>query len=146
MPRIDYDAAMTGWANRAGAIIASGRLAEIPSAAGVSTMSDLPNAATVGPHRYRIEAVDGILRDAGARGETFSDRLHIRVDSQNLAPTVEREVLVHELLHAIIASTPVRGVCTLNDEDEERFISALAPALLELLRENPDIVTYLTAS
>ena len=48
----------------------------------------------------------------------------------------EQEVVLHEVLHAC-------GYPTLCGKDEE-FVDTIAPSLLQVLRDNPSLVEYLT--
>lgn len=98
----------------------------------------VPQHVIVGPHRYRIVMVpDGVLDDAGRHGQCSAHRLVIAVD-QGQAPSQAADTILHELVHAMLATLD------LSDEDEERVALALGPALLLLLRSNPDLVDYLT--
>lgn len=53
-----------------------------------------------------------------------------------------REVLVHELLHAAF---DVTGLDQQEGANEEATVSALAYPILAILRDNPDLVAFLTA-
>lgn len=55
-----------------------------------------------------------------------------------------RETLLHEILHAVICLSGTRAVLDLETEDEEKLITLLTPALLCVLRDNPDVVRFLT--
>lgn len=57
------------------------------------------------------------------------------------APAVEREQLLHELLHACAFDSNF----TLPYEQEEHMVRVVTPRLLHLLRANPHIVAFLTA-
>lgn len=52
---------------------------------------------------------------------------------------VQRDTLMHELLHALSDTYGVEWV-----KDEERMVSRLAPLLLTVLRDNPTLVEALT--
>lgn len=55
----------------------------------------------------------------------------------------ERDTLLHEALHALFNLTGLDE--KLSDEDAEDIILRLSPAILTLMRENPQFVSYLTA-
>lgn len=98
-----------------------------------------PRHVHVGPHRYRI-TVDhtGALGDAGRAGQCSPSRLTITL-SDGQTRTQLADSLLHELTHAMLQPVGI-------DEDiEERVCSTLGPALLHLLRNNPDLVNYLMA-
>jgi hypothetical protein len=51
-----------------------------------------------------------------------------------------RATLLHEILHACIRSSDP----TLDDEHEETVVAAMTGPLLSMLRDNPDVLDYLT--
>jgi hypothetical protein len=51
-----------------------------------------------------------------------------------------RATLLHEILHACIRSSDP----TLDDEHEETVVAAITGPLLSMLRDNPDVLDYLT--
>lgn len=58
-----------------------------------------------------------------------------------LVPDKEREVVVHETLHACCAAAALG----LDVDTEERLVSNLAGPVLDLIRSNPALLTYLTS-
>lgn len=105
-----------------------------------------PDKVKVGPHVYRIvrdrAAIDraGQAMSATLLGHCDRQALEIAV-APDLAGTVTAETVVHELLHAITDLTGLED--RLGDALEEEVVRALSPRLLELLRDNPDLVAYL---
>ncbi len=105
----------------------------------------VPVRLAIGAHVYTVDTSDearNSLYDDNARGDSFPDRAKIRV-RHDLAPSVQREVLIHEAMHCMWAQT---GLRTNNDVDEEAVIATLAPLVYDLLHRNPELVAYLTAS
>jgi hypothetical protein len=51
-----------------------------------------------------------------------------------------RATLLHEILHACVRSSDP----TLDDEHEETVVAAITGPLLAMLRDNPDVLDYLT--
>jgi hypothetical protein len=51
-----------------------------------------------------------------------------------------RATLLHEILHACIRSSDP----TLDDEHEETVVAAITGPLLSMLKDNPDVLDYLT--
>lgn len=105
-----------------------------------------PPTVRVGAHTFTIDATDTttrLLTEDQKLADTRIESLLIRL--RNDRPhTARAESLVHESLHAMfwdagLQETPV-------DEHEELLVTALAPRLLALLRDNPDLVRYLTAA
>lgn len=58
----------------------------------------------------------------------------------------ERDTVLHEILHAILKMTAQRDRFQGKDDDnpEEEVVYSMAAALLAVLRQNPDLVAYLT--
>lgn len=105
-------------------------------------MSKPPKSVDVGPYPHRVShKTKPIAKEVERTGKDlygFYDEqtLTIHVHPET-APSLQRETLLHELLHAVIA---VSGVKVKN---EERVIRALSPVLLDTLRRNPELADYL---
>lgn len=104
-------------------------------------MTTLPHHVRVGAHRYQV-TTDSAIGDRGANGETYRERCQV-VMNPNLAPTMEREVLLHELLHAVWGAGALVSIDHPASAVEEQVCHALAPPLLQLLRDNPELLAYL---
>lgn len=104
----------------------------------------IPKSVVVGPHTVTVRSDPDtclLLREDGKSGDSLKPQLVIRVDT-TCPHTTAADTLLHEVLHHIWDITSLR----LGDnEREERVISALSPLLLDVLRRNPTLVTYLTA-
>lgn len=113
-------------------------------------MSGWPPPATVqiGPRRYDVlldlEELHRIEHDEGddLYGQSDHGKLRIIVD-----PTLPfdqlADTLLHEVLHGLTELTGI--IDDLGHKREERMVRRLTPALLDLLRRNPELVEYLTA-
>lgn len=55
----------------------------------------------------------------------------------------EREVLLHEVLHAVVTAANLGWE---DDSDEERIVRSMTGPLLDVLRRNPALVKYLTTT
>jgi len=97
----------------------------------------MPKTVKVGAHVYSI-----IQKPKSALPEELGtcdfDGLQILL-RKRLRKSVAKETLLHELLHA--CTYPSLNEKTVTDED---FVTAVAPALLQVLQENPELVAYLT--
>jgi hypothetical protein len=80
----------------------------------------------------------------GALGDSDFDLMRVRV-GKNLRSSKAKEILLHELLHCCTYPSFTGAYETDPKLDAEEFVNAVAPALLQLLRDNPDMVSYLTA-
>lgn len=109
----------------------------------------IPETIQVGPIRWRIaysqETTDK-MREASDHPRQMGEcdvvtaTLTIAV---GMPDDVERETVLHETLHAIqaVLGNPVehkRG-----SDLEEAFVASTSPLLLDTLRRNPALVTYL---
>lgn len=105
-----------------------------------------PKRLSLGAHTFEVRSdpdTARLLRDEDSRGDSRPDQLVIRIDTDRPHSAVA-ETLLHEALHCVWHLTSLRVD---NDNDqEERTISALSPLLYALLRDNPKLVTYLTAA
>lgn len=59
--------------------------------------------------------------------------------ADDLAPDQERDTILHEVLHGLLGMLNVIP----KNKAEERVVMTLAPILLDTLRRNPALVTYL---
>lgn len=97
-----------------------------------------PATVAVGPHLYRVILDDdGLLGDNSQCGHTAAGRLVIALDGDQ-EPSQLADTLLHELGQALL---PPAG---LTAAIEERVCLTLGPALLALIRANPDLIAYLT--
>ena len=106
-----------------------------------------PAHVDVGPHRYTV-VVDE--HEAQRERVTFgsTDTVYTRiVINPAQAPSQLRDTLTHEVIHALLNNAGLTDFdqAVLDHEAAERVCRALAPALLLLLRVNPDLAAYLTA-
>ena len=75
-------------------------------------------------------------------GLTDSDQRAIVINSEQAKESMQ-ETFLHECLHAMVASVALNRDLLADDEDEERMVKRLAPALLLFLRDNPGAVEFL---
>lgn len=100
----------------------------------------LPGTIKVGPHVYRIvadqnrelEADDSAGRTSPAVGE-------IQIRSDHKSHTYIADTLLHEVLHAVI-----HNVSGAPSGEEEQFVERMSTGLLGVLRDNPDLIEFLT--
>lgn len=98
----------------------------------------MPGSVKVGPHVYSVSrSPSAALGDA--LGDCDCTTLRIRVRAR-LRRSKAQEILLHEIIHAIL-NGPLLGT---EKYDDEVYIEATAGVLLQVLRENPELVIYLT--
>lgn len=97
----------------------------------------LPATVKIGHRDVSIERATAEQLE-GAYGDYLADKQRIRL-ADYLTPQNAAETLIHEILHAC---WPQRW--TLVGDVEETFVSALAPTLAAVWRDNPDLVLWLS--
>ncbi len=109
-------------------------------------MSELPRSIQIGPLPYSVDGTpEGMMRvkadEASAYVTGYIDyrKLVITVDTQLPFPRTA-EALMHEVLHGVLHCAGVNWLI----REDEHFVEMVAPMLLDTLRRNPDLVTYLT--
>lgn len=110
-------------------------------------MEPIPRYLQVGPHRYRIVVDAGAASELSVDlGETSTVLARIVVHPGQ-ARTQLRDTLLHEALHALLDTAGLTApgtYLTLHDhDDQERLIASLSPLLLDTLRRNPALLTFL---
>lgn len=99
-------------------------------------MTGKPKKVNVGPFRYTIAWVEDLPESSGF---TNMDHRIIGV-AGSCDEQTQRETLLHEILHAVIDMTGLRG----EDKDkEEKLVASISPVLYDVLRSNPTVVAYL---
>lgn len=105
-----------------------------------------PKEVRVGPVVYKVVLDHEKLRHEEHRNSSFSWGFTDKISGEILLdPDVntdrQKQSLVHELLHAVadFAATCDQRL------SEEDWITRMAPALLDTLQRNPELVMYLTS-
>lgn len=101
----------------------------------------VPKTVRVGAHEYKIlRKKNGQIKDKDgneAHG-TSDDSINVIELETPIPPTKGQEIVLHELTHTCFYAVP--GI----DEDtEEKVVTLIAPRLLQILQDNPDLVRYL---
>lgn len=100
----------------------------------------LPKTLRIGHETYRIVNDPKACEAEDANGITVPDERTITIRGDRPTDKV-REALLHETLHgcldASVAGLPVKT--------EERIVNAITGPLLVALRDNPELVAFLTA-
>lgn len=105
----------------------------------------LPTSIRVGPYAYAVYEYPAHDRDAWGRISFRGHRIGVGVGDE-VSDGARRTSLLHEVAHAI------HELAGINESDvgwpktEERYIGATAALWLMVLRDNPDLVAYLTAT
>lgn len=107
-----------------------------------------PAIVQVGPMRYEVLVDELAILKAGLEEEadlhgSCDERTQRIVLNPASAPDILAEAFLHEVLHAVCFLTGVDHA--LGPDKVEAVIRSMSPALLDVLRRNPDLVTYVTA-
>lgn len=110
-----------------------------------------PTRVKVGPTTWRITYDHAKVRDfqrladsqftMGCTRPTHGD---IIIDALTLPESHVREVLLHELLHAVQGTFQIDVSSADKDERDEQWVARTTSPVLLLLRDNPHLVRYLT--
>jgi len=104
----------------------------------------LPETVRVGPFVYTVKLDDSLIDDRtndGAWGLTRHQDQEILLKG-SLHPMQHAETLTHEMLHVVWGLTALRKDFV--RDDQEKIVTALAPIMLMVLRDNPALLRYLT--
>ena len=97
-----------------------------------------PRKVRVSPFSFDVLEVRGLADAGSCRPDVESVLLEL-----DQAPGQKRDTLLHESLHAIIRQGFVATFEAVDKAFEEQVVSFLAPRILALLRDNPQLIAYL---
>lgn len=98
-----------------------------------------PRRLTIGHATFTVRADVALCDENNADGLMDGGGRQI-IYRPGMAPDRRREVLIHEALHACVEVSRGHG---LDVDTEEAVVDAVAGAVLSLIRNNPDFLTYL---
>lgn len=99
----------------------------------------IPDEVRVGPAIYRVRLKKPLPMLCG---QTVHEKNLIRL-SANQAPPSMRDTLLHEVLHGVFWTGGLGSVFDIGKDEEEKLVRALTPWVLGLIRDNPELVTFL---
>lgn len=107
-----------------------------------------PRSLTIGPFKITIDtskkAQERVDRDSdGPLYGMWDGRQASILLSSRAADTIIKETLLHEMLHAIFELSGASSVHIKDSDTEEGIIRSATPMLLDTLKRNPRIVSYL---
>ena len=117
-------------------------------------MPAMPSSVVIGPHTFSLvrstPQVNAKQVAMHAPMWGFCDvgqQLIVIDDAPGLGEGAARETVLHECLHAIMDATGLSYAIGTEQKayTEEALLQALDSALLGLLRDNPDLVAWLTS-
>lgn len=90
------------------------------------------DSVRIGAIQYEVqEAPSSEMASEGRLGDCSTARGRIRI-TDGVPPQVQAAVLVHEIIHAIFDDSGLM----LDRDEEEKFVSTLAPRFTSLLADN----------
>lgn len=101
----------------------------------------LPTSVQVGPLTYRIKPWKNRPADNAQAWGMCDKKRTVILLHKGLSRQRKREVLLHEVMHACFDSS---GLTMKDNCPEEMVVNDLTFPLLGVLRDNPDLVAYLT--
>lgn len=99
----------------------------------------IPRKVTIGPYVYRLSWRTPEVMGP-YHGRTYLDTQEFILRS-DLPVTGQRETLLHEIMHAC-ASMGLRTLIT--DQGDDQWIKAISPCMVMVMRDNPEIVLWMT--
>ena len=110
-------------------------------------MAERPTYVDVGPHRYRVRFDEAHMdrertkaNESGLDGQVTYSTATITIDPDG-APSYQREVLLHELLHAVLSLTGGNHFPPKASVDD--VLTRIDGALLDTMQRNPHVVAWL---
>lgn len=101
----------------------------------------IPPHVKVGPHTYKVEVAKPSGLSHEEYGCTDIGRTTISL-APGMSASMQRDTLLHEVLHAVLDATG--WAHRLGNKKEEELVRALAPALLTFLRDNREVLRWMT--
>ena len=90
---------------------------------------------TVGPITYEVKEVDEIREGSAVfDGMIYYNEARIEI-AKELDPQFKRVVVMHEVAHALLKHA--------GQANDEKLVTALGYALVDLIQQNPELVRYL---
>ena len=94
----------------------------------------MPKSVKVGYFNYTIKENEDLVENLGL---TKLDKLIIEI-TPSYPEQIVKETLLHECLHAILKDSFL-----FNDEIEENLVSMISPQIMMVMKDNPDLKSYL---
>lgn len=97
----------------------------------------LPKEIKIGPHTYKARFEENYSANHGTLAESRHTHTQIVIDPSQSESQL-RDTLLHEILHCINAQV---GFVSHERSEEEAAVARLAPMLLQVIQDNPEIFT-----
>ena len=105
-------------------------------------MPKLPTSVRIAAFDIRIEEMSvAVANDARTFGDFSPRRSLIRIEQEGRPRAHVLDTLLHEITHAIWWSYNIQ-----DDDKEERTVTIMATAWVQIYRDNPDLLAFICAS
>lgn len=98
----------------------------------------LPKVIYVGPHDYDVQT----KKHLDLLGETDNSNTAITLKARQ-SRTSMQDTILHEALHAIVFNSGLFKTLDLDNETEEKLVVTISPWILQLIKDNPELVQFL---
>lgn len=120
----------------------------------VNRVGVMPKVFTILGQPHTVESVppgeamfNGAPPNAAGATDVDEQRVRIRaVGKGGLSVAQATDTFMHEFLHCLIYTAGLRHLMGWDRDAEEKTVSCIAPQLLAALRENPEVLMYLTGA
>ncbi len=103
------------------------------------TNTKLPAEIKVASHMYKVSLKDREwYHESGKRGECDKNETKIWI-SEGMTVSRTVETFIHEILHAVYYEYGIQ-----DEDEEERIVTALATGFSQVIKDNPELLKYLT--
>lgn len=105
----------------------------------------LPSKVKINTYTYTLKEENDPRFDDGADAWGYCDYDNQEiVIKKNATKERKRNIVLHEIMHAVFESVHASPRSMRADEIEEYYVVHSAPILVDVLRDNPNLVKYLT--
>lgn len=98
-----------------------------------------PASIKVGPITYDIRLLDGLLDGERNIFGSITFRTETIDVESDMAPDEQRQTVLHEMVHIMLTHIGQRN-------HDEVLVDGLSYALFDVIRSNPELITYIMAS
>lgn len=100
-------------------------------------MNYLPSVVKIGPHEYEVKRVENVIINGSADYGGSQDEMDLTIKIlKDMKPTIQESVLTHEIIHALIDLTGIRGDALPEGIDVEELTERLTTPLYMFLKDN----------
>lgn len=105
-----------------------------------SNKENPPKKVVVGGMTFNINYPESV---PGTHDVDFGnvDMTNLEINIYKSAPAMQRETLMHEVLHILCKLTNIERLVT-SEKHEEQIVSGLSNMMWQMIRDNPSVIEY----